>query len=175
MLRASYALKGSFLFFLPVNFNVLGLFSCWSSEERLSPFCQEIGLGLETKTANDVTSEVQAGGTENISATGYLTNLDSSFFQTPTTSLSSINLGPKTPTNTPPATLPPPSDPHSLATLPDMANFPLDPMQYLPAGHHIIDVGDARWPRTFVTPHIPIVPRHEDFMLAEAMPVPPLD
>ena len=53
-----------------------------------------------------------------------------------------------------------------------MANFHIDPMQYVPAGHHIIDAGDARWPRTFVTPHVPIVRRHEDYMLAEVMPVP---
>ena len=46
-------------------------------------------------------------------------------------------------------------------------------MQYVPVGHHIIDGGDARWPRTFVTPHVPIVRRHEDFMLAEVMPMPP--
>ena len=53
-----------------------------------------------------------------------------------------------------------------------MANFPLDPMQYVPAGHHIIDAGDARWPPTYVTPHVPIVHHHEDYMLAEVMPVP---
>ena len=56
-----------------------------------------------------------------------------------------------------------------------MANFPLDPLLYVPAGHHIVDGGDARLPRTFVTPHIPIVRRHEEFMLAEVMPIPPPD
>ena len=56
-----------------------------------------------------------------------------------------------------------------------MDNFPLDPLLYVPAGHHIVDGGDARLPRTYVTPHTPLVRRHEEFMLAEVMPIPPPD
>ena len=56
-----------------------------------------------------------------------------------------------------------------------MDNFPLDPLLYVPAGHHIVDGGDARLPRTYVTRHTPLVRRHEEFMLAEVMPIPPPD
>lgn len=54
-----------------------------------------------------------------------------------------------------------------------MAVFELDPTRYVPLGHHIIDGGEARLPRTFVTPPSPIVRRHEAFMVAEVMPAPP--
>ena len=54
-----------------------------------------------------------------------------------------------------------------------MAVFELDPMRYVPAGHHIIDEGEARLPWTFVTPPSPIVCRHKAFMVAEVMPAPP--
>ena len=56
-----------------------------------------------------------------------------------------------------------------------MANFHLDPLLYVSAGHHIIDGGEDRVPRTFVTPHIPIVRCHEEFMLAQVMRIPPPD
>ena len=56
-----------------------------------------------------------------------------------------------------------------------MANFHLDPLKYIPAGHHIIDGGEDRLPRTFVMPHTPIVRRHEEFMLVEVIPIPPPD
>ena len=63
----------------------------------------------------------------------------------------------------------------SCPSLALMANFHLAPLLYVPAGHHIVDGGEALVPRTFVTPHTPIVCRHEEFMLAEVMPIPPLD
>ncbi|KAE8776000.1 hypothetical protein D1007_51438 [Hordeum vulgare] len=54
-----------------------------------------------------------------------------------------------------------------------MANFELDPEWYVPPGHHIIDVGPNRLPRSFITPAIPIARRHEQFIIAEVMPAPP--
>ncbi|KAE8803383.1 hypothetical protein D1007_20733 [Hordeum vulgare] len=54
-----------------------------------------------------------------------------------------------------------------------MANFELDPERYVPPGHHIIDGGPNRLPRTFITPAIPIARRHEQFIIAEVMPAPP--
>ena len=48
-------------------------------------------------------------------------------------------------------------------------------MLYVPAGHHIVYGGEAHVPWTFVTPHTPIVRRHEEFILAEVMPSPPPD
>ena len=56
-----------------------------------------------------------------------------------------------------------------------MANFHLDPLLYVPASHHTIDGGEDRVPRNFVMPHTPIVRRHEEFMLAEVMPIPQPD
>ena len=56
-----------------------------------------------------------------------------------------------------------------------MAYFHLDPLLYVLAGHHIVDGGEDRVPRTFVTLHTPIVRRHEEFMFAEVMPIPPPD
>ena len=56
-----------------------------------------------------------------------------------------------------------------------MANFAIDPMLYVPAGHHIIDGGVNRLPRTFVSPPSPMVRSHERFLIAEVMPAPPLD
>lgn len=56
-----------------------------------------------------------------------------------------------------------------------MAVFVLDPLHYVPVGHHIVDGEANRVPRTFVTPPSPIVRRHEEFMVAEVMPLPPLD
>ena len=55
-----------------------------------------------------------------------------------------------------------------------MANFALDPQRYVPVGHHIIDGGVHRLPRTFVSPPSPIVHSHESFMIAEVMQAPPL-
>ncbi|XBH87214.1 hypothetical protein VPH35_074719 [Triticum aestivum] len=56
-----------------------------------------------------------------------------------------------------------------------MANFAIDPMRYVSAGHHIIDRGVNRLPRTFVSPPSPMVHSHERFLIAEVMPAPPLD
>ena len=133
-------------------------------------FAQHLGLVRKPKPVVGPVSEVQATKAGNISLTGYLPNLDSSASIAPSTSSHFIHLGPSTPLGSPPATPPPPPEPPSPPLA--MANFPLDPMQYVPAGHHIIDVGDAHWLRTFVTPHVQLVRRHEDFMLAEVMPVP---
>ena len=53
-----------------------------------------------------------------------------------------------------------------------MANFELDPHRLVPPGHHIIDGGDRRLPRTFFTPAARPPRRHEDYMVAEVMPAP---
>lgn len=55
-----------------------------------------------------------------------------------------------------PATPPPPPALPSPERQPSMANFKLDPHRYLPVGHHIIDGGELRLPRTFVTPVCPV-------------------
>ncbi|KAE8774559.1 hypothetical protein D1007_53040 [Hordeum vulgare] len=54
-----------------------------------------------------------------------------------------------------------------------MANFELDRERYVPPGHHIIDCGPNRLPRSFTTPAIPIARRHEQFVIAEVMPASP--
>ena len=53
-----------------------------------------------------------------------------------------------------------------------MANYELDPKCFVLAGHHIIDGGDWRLPRTFFTPAARPPRRHEDFMVAEVMLAP---
>ena len=53
-----------------------------------------------------------------------------------------------------------------------MANYELDPQRFVPAGHHIIDGGDRRLPRTFITPAARPPRRHEEYMVAEVMPAP---
>ena len=141
-------------------------------------FARILGLVWKPKPGNVATSEDRSAPTENISLTQLLPNLDSSCTSALIPSPGSISPGPKTPSTAPPGTPPPPESSPSAsspgcASL--MANFPLDPLLYVPAGHHIVDGGDARLPRTFVTPHIPIVRRHEEFMLAEVMPIPPPD
>ena len=60
----------------------------------------------------------------------------------------------------------------SSSPLPPMANFELDPHRLVPPGHHIIDGGDRRLPRTFFTPAARPPRRHEDYMVAEVMPAP---
>ncbi|KAE8809659.1 hypothetical protein D1007_13698 [Hordeum vulgare] len=81
--------------------------------------------------------------------------------------VSSHSSPPRTPSEPPPLTPPPPS------TLPDMANFELDPERYVPPGHHFIDGGPNRLSRSFITPAIPIARRHEQFFITEVMPAPP--
>ncbi|KAE8786133.1 hypothetical protein D1007_40036 [Hordeum vulgare] len=76
---------------------------------------------------------------------------------------------PRTPSEPPPLTPPPP------ATLPDMANFERDPERFVPPGHHIIDGGPDRLPRTFKTLAIPIARRHEQYVIVVVMPAPPAD
>lgn len=87
---------------------------------------------------------------------------------------SHISSPPKPPFGSPRETPPPPLQSPPPSTKP-MAVFAIDPHWYVPAGQHIIDGGAARLPRTFVTPPSPIVHRHEEYMVAEVMPLPPLD
>ena len=53
-----------------------------------------------------------------------------------------------------------------------MANYELDPQRFVPVGHHIIDGGVCRLPRTFFMPAARPTRRHEDYMVAEVMPAP---
>jgi len=53
-----------------------------------------------------------------------------------------------------------------------MANYELDPQRFVPVGHHIIDGGDHRLPRTFFTPAARPTRRHEYYMVPEVMPGP---
>ena len=137
-------------------------------------FAQVLGLVWQPKSTNATTSEARC---ENISLTTLLPNLDLPSTSALTPSSSSISPGPKTPSASPPETPPPPLHSPSLEAEPSvpMANFHLDPQLYVPAGHHVIDGGEDRLPRTFVSPHTPIVRRHEEFMLAEVMPIPQPD
>lgn len=73
---------------------------------------------------------------------------------------------PRTPSETPPVTPPPP---------PAMANFELDPEFFLPPGHNIIDGGVDRLPRTYTTPAVPIIGRHERFVIDAVHPTLPTD
>ncbi|KAE8769528.1 hypothetical protein D1007_58877 [Hordeum vulgare] len=56
-----------------------------------------------------------------------------------------------------------------------MANFELDPEFFLPPGHNIIDGGPDRLPRTYTTPAVPIIRRHERFVIADVHPAPPAE
>lgn len=56
-----------------------------------------------------------------------------------------------------------------------MAVFTIDPLRYMPAGHHIIDDCAHRVSRTFVMLPSSIVKRHEEYMVAEVMPLPLLN
>jgi hypothetical protein len=70
---------------------------------------------------------------------------------------------PPPPLETPPP--PPAPDPES------MANFELDPTPWLPWGHHIIDGGPTRLPRTFYFPAKDPPPQHQSFYVAVVEPV----
>ena len=157
--------------------STLWCISCLRSghvKKDCNKFARILGLVWQAKPVNAPSSEARCG---NISLTNLLPNLDLPCTSAFTPSSSSISPGPKTPPTSPPATPPPPLHSPSLeAELPTpMANFHLDPLRYVPAGHHIVDGGEDRLPRTFVTPHTPIVRRHEEFMLAEVMPIPQPD
>jgi len=157
--------------------STLWCISCLRSghvKKDCNKFARILGLVWQAKPVNAPSSEARC---RNISLTNLLPNLDLPCTSAFTPSSSSISPGPKTPPTSPPATPPPPSHSPSLeAELPTpMANFHLDPLRYVPAGHHIVDGGEDRLPRTFVTPHIPIVRRHEEFMLAEVMLIPQPD
>jgi hypothetical protein len=54
-----------------------------------------------------------------------------------------------------------------------MANFKLDPADWLPQGHQVIDGGPTRLPRTFYSPSM-VPPRQHDHIIAvELMPLAP--
>ena len=120
----------------------LGCSRVGHSRRDCTRFAKRLGLVWKPKPANDSVSEATATGSENISLSGFLPNRDSSVLIAPSTSPNSVHPGPGTPPGSPLAPLPPPLEPPSPA--PPMANFPIDPMQYVPVGHHIIDAGDAR-------------------------------
>ncbi|KAM0838927.1 hypothetical protein ACQ4PT_060651 [Festuca glaucescens] len=64
---------------------------------------------------------------------------------------------------------PPPPGPDPSA----MANFELDPTPWLPWGHHIIDGGPTRLPRTFYFPAQDPPPQHQSFCIAVVEPLQP--
>ena len=53
-----------------------------------------------------------------------------------------------------------------------MANFPLDPMDFLPHGFNIIDGGELRLPRTFFAPAVAPDRQHEEYAIAIVEPAP---
>lgn len=55
-----------------------------------------------------------------------------------------------------------------------MANFPLDPHEFLPPGFEIIDGGPTRLPRTFFSPAVTPDHHHEQFAIGIVEPPPPL-
>jgi hypothetical protein len=54
-----------------------------------------------------------------------------------------------------------------------MANFKVDPLPWLPWGHHIIDGGPTRLPRSFYYPIEDPLPQHQAFCYAIVHPTPP--
>jgi hypothetical protein len=54
-----------------------------------------------------------------------------------------------------------------------MANFEVDPAHWLPLGHHIIDGGPTRLPRTFYNPSVLPPARHGHYLVAVLEPAPP--
>ena len=89
---------------------------------------------------------------------------------------------PPLPVEPPPTTpLPPTSPPPSIVSTPAldhpspapaMANFPLDPMDFLPHGFDIIDRGELRLPRTFFAPAVAPDRQHEEYAIAIVEPAP---
>ena len=53
-----------------------------------------------------------------------------------------------------------------------MANFPLDPMEFVPLGFEVIGGGPHRVPRTFFAPAGAPDRQHEDFAIAIVEPAP---
>jgi hypothetical protein len=54
-----------------------------------------------------------------------------------------------------------------------MAVFELDPTPWLPLGHHILDGGPTRLPRTFYSPAVAPPRRHDNFCVAYIEPAQP--
>jgi hypothetical protein len=54
-----------------------------------------------------------------------------------------------------------------------MANFEVDPLPWLPWGHHVIDGGPTRLPRSFYYPIEDPLPQHQAFCYAVVHPAPP--
>jgi hypothetical protein len=56
-----------------------------------------------------------------------------------------------------------------------MLNFAVNPNRWVPLGHHIIDGGPTRLPRTFYNPLVLRPRRHDNVCTAILMPPPPED
>jgi hypothetical protein len=54
-----------------------------------------------------------------------------------------------------------------------IAKYELNPEGFVLAGHHIIDGGALRLPRTFITPPNRAPRHHEDYMVSKVVPAPP--
>jgi hypothetical protein len=54
-----------------------------------------------------------------------------------------------------------------------MANFEVDPVRWLTLGHHIVDGGPMRLPRTFYNPSVTPPVRHGNYLVAVLEPAPP--
>jgi hypothetical protein len=55
-----------------------------------------------------------------------------------------------------------------------MANFEVDPAPWVPWGHHIIDGGPTRLPRSFYYAAQDPQPLHQAYCIAQVHPPPPL-
>jgi hypothetical protein len=70
-------------------------------------------------------------------------------------------------------TSPPPSPVHSSAPCSaSMAMFELDPACWVPMGHHLVDGGPTRLPRTFYTPSEDPPARYGNYVVAILEPAP---